>query len=135
MLLQPLQGSWVKRATETLPETLPAKRQREDKQAETIKHLQNRINNMKGAGRSQGKQVAPKGKAKAAGKGRSQIKMPRELVDFGDCAARDENGEALCFKFQLGGCDQGAPGEKCPKGWHKCAKVGCNGHHGRRSHA
>ena len=119
-------------------ETPPAKRQREDKQSETIKQLQNRIANLKGAGKAANREVQPKakaGKQKGAGKGRSQIKMPRELVDFGDCAALDESGEPLCFNFQLGGCDQAAAGERCPKGWHKCAKIGCNAAHGRRSHA
>ena len=34
-------------------------------------------------------------------------------------------GDAVCFKYNLAGCSDAAPGQRCPKGWHVCAHKRC----------
>ena len=69
--------------------------------------------------------AAPKAKAKGKGKGKERgPPMPRQLQGM---HAKNEQGEPLCYGYNLGSCIKCAPGEKCDKGWHSCAK--CLGVH------
>ena len=34
-------------------------------------------------------------------------------------------GENICFNFNLGKCDAVRPGERCSRGWHRCMAWGC----------
>ena len=79
------------------------------------------------------KQVAKgKGKGKdppphAAGERRP--KVPQAFLPHGRAKAAD--GSSLCFGFNLGTCtcSDVQPGQKCPKGLHKCCYEGCNAAH------
>ena len=42
--------------------------------------------------------------------------MARALVGMNP---KDENGNPMCYGFNLGTCDAVPPGQKCNKGWHK----------------
>jgi len=44
------------------------------------------------------------------------------------------NGEPLCYNFNLRGCPNAKPGEKCGRGWHVCAEPGCGKNHSMRKH-
>ena len=50
------------------------------------------------------------------------VPLPKELIGCEPC---DPNGEPFCFGFAKGTCSAVQPGQKCPKGWHKCMKKGC----------
>ena len=68
-----------------------------------------------------------KGKGKRKGKGKKGegkfVPMPKGLIGLD---ANDVNGEPYCFSANLGSCNKAKWGDKCPKGWHKCMKKGCN---------
>ncbi len=68
-----------------------------------------------------------KGKGKGQGKGKKGDgrgpAMPKELIGLD---RNDENGEPYCFSANLSTCDKAEWGGKCPKGWHKCMKRGCD---------
>ena len=46
-------------------------------------------------------------------------------------SARDPEGNPFCFGFNLGTCPHKdvQPGQRCPKGWHKCRFEGCGAVH------
>jgi hypothetical protein len=68
--------------------------------------------------------------SKGAGKG---PRLPRELI--GKNAMSHHNPpERLCFSFNMAGCTDCAPGEKCAKGWHLCMEPGCTASHSVRNH-
>ena len=68
--------------------------------------------------------------SKPKGKG-SKTLRPKELFDM-DVTTKD--GEPICFGFNLDGCDKAAPGERCYKGFHVCARKGCQKAHPQRDH-
>ena len=57
---------------------------------------------------------------------KNRVPLPKQLVGTN---ARDENGEPICFGYNLGSCKAVAPGERCAKGFHKCMKC-MNTQHG-----
>jgi hypothetical protein len=132
-----LMGSAGKRKRDDSPDQNPSG---SAKSKEQIKQLQNRVANLQGkksngGGADATGSKAPKPKAKSAGKG-SQVKLPRELLDLGDCTAKTATGDAICFAFNLGGCDNVGSAGRCNKGLHVCMKRGCgSSDHGRRKHA
>ena len=65
----------------------------------------------------------PQRKAKGKGKG---VPMPKALVGG---VARTADGQPICFGFNLGECRAAKVGERCPKGFHICTKLGCGGEH------
>jgi hypothetical protein len=69
-------------------------------------------------------------KSKGKGKG-ARTPRPKELLNM-DVTTRD--GEPLCYAFNLDGCDKAAPGERCAKGHHLCARKGCQKAHSQRNH-
>ena len=66
------------------------------------------------------------GKKGAKGKGKRgrDARMPPGLRD---CVPTDDNGNRLCFAYNLGHCDYSH--NNCPKGAHKCCRPGCFGRH------
>ena len=58
-----------------------------------------------------------KGKGKDKGKGFS---LPQALVRLGCSSHR--NGDPICYAYNLGGCTHTAPGGRCGRGLHVCAK-------------
>ena len=68
----------------------------------------------------------PRAKAKGKGKGKAVRgpAMPKQLQGM---HAKNEQGESLCYGYNLGTCIKCAPGAKCDKGLHICAK--CLGIH------
>ena len=135
LLLQPLMGAASKRKRDDSPDQGSSG---SDRSKTMIKQLQNRVANLQSKKPSSSVAAssgpkAPAPKAKGAGKG-NQIKLPRELLDLGDCVAKSSTGDSICFAFNLGGCDKGTAG-KCAKGLHVCMKRGCGSvAHGRRNH-
>ena len=126
LLLQPLMGS------------SSSKRKLEEgsDQSPEVKNRQSRVvtvSNQKSTGSAS--QAPKKAASKAKGAGKSvPTKLPRELLDFGDCIPRTAAGDNICYAFNLGGCTSGASG-KCSRGKHVCMKRGCgSGDHGRRGH-
>jgi hypothetical protein len=65
-------------------------------------------------------------KAKGKGKG-----IPQQLQGL---EVKKENGENICFGFNLGTCSLVAPGLRCPRGWHCCMIKKCNEPHPYSSH-
>lgn len=113
--------------------TDPAKKSDADSTAKlkrTIENLTGQIRNLK-----QQRQAGPKGSGKSGkgkrGQPRSLVKMPSELI--GQSAVTADN-EPICFSFNLNGCHDARPGERCPKGWHVCTRPGCGAPHSQRSH-
>ena len=72
------------------------------------------------------------GKGKGKGKGSKGQKLPYGIVKLGG-TGRTPDGENLCFKYNLEGCEDAADGATCPKGKHVCAK--CFGTHGIKDHS
>ena len=71
------------------------------------------------------------GKGKGKGKGVKGQKLSYGIVKLGG-TGRTPDGENLCFKYNLDGCEDAADGAACPKGKHVCAK--CFGTHGIKDH-
>ena len=57
---------------------------------------------------------------------RGTPRMPKYLQGQ---RARREDGEPICFGFNLETCSSVAPGQKCGKGWHICCKPKCGKPH------
>ena len=60
---------------------------------------------------------------KGAGKGKSNFQLLEGKLKM--TAAN----EPICFNFNLRGCPNAKPGERCPRGWHVCAEPGCGKAH------
>ena len=139
LLLQPLQGASSKRkADDAFPSNEHSNKNKSDRQAETIKQLQNRVAKLQSnTGDNDNKRTGDKRGSKGSGKSSKPaarsafIRMPSDLRGMEPMTA---DGEPICFSFNLGGCDRAAPGEKCPKGWHKCCRKGCNASHSQKNH-
>ena len=63
---------------------------------------------------------APKGGVKGKGQ------MPRALVGG---VSRMADDHPICYGYNLGQCKAVKPGERCPRGYHVCTKLGCGGKH------
>jgi len=63
-----------------------------------------------------------KGKDKNKGKKGTKGDGPRGLEGKNKVHT---NGDPLCFNFNLRGCPDAKPGQKCGRGWHVCAEPGC----------
>ena len=81
----------------------------------------------KGGGKGGGGGAAASPPA-AAGADR-EPKIPRGLLPNGRAKAND--GTSFCFGYNLGTCTCAdvQPGQKCPKGMHKCCHMGCSTNH------
>ena len=136
--LQPLQGELASGSKRGRDESRP-----ED---EKVKKLMATVDNLKGelanlkkkASRSPPKKNKwsnrqdDKGEAKPKGNGKgSSFRMPRALI--GNVAVNDD-GEPICFDYNLDGCTKARSGEKCKKGWHVCCKPGCFKPHPVKGH-
>ena len=60
-------------------------------------------------------------------------KLPEALRKAG-CVAMDNQNRRRCFAYNLDGCTDAAPGEACSRGWHLCAKKGCDKPHPQHAH-
>lgn len=134
--LQPLPGaSASKRTNSEEPEDAAAPKRAKQATSEverlkrTIENLSGQVKNLKGS---------PRAKQKGKGKGgksiptpHGTIRMPPELIGQN---ATNGDGEPICFSFNLNGCRGAKAGQRCSKGWHVCAKPGCDGHHSQRDH-
>ena len=86
------------------------------------------------SGKGKGSRFQPygKGKGSAGKKGKSmEIRVPKNIRDAGGVAFLP-TGEAICFNYNLNGCDQAADGASCSRGLHVCAK--CFKAHGLAKH-
>ena len=95
----------------------------ESESQKTIRRLEGQVAALKGQG-SKGK-VKGKGKGKQPWRSTGVPAMPKQMVDWG-CVPHTPNREPYCFGFQLGNCTRVEAGQKCDKGWNKCAMPGCN---------
>ena len=103
----------------------------------TIENLTGQVRNLKGRG---SKPPSSSGKGKGPGRGgkglmtrafRSSVKMPAELMGQNPMT---DSGEPICYSYNLNGCPDAAPGQRCTKGWHVCTKPGCQAVHSQRNH-
>ena len=123
----------------------PEKRSRqpettEDKKMQArITQLENTIKNLRSGKDSKAKKTEGK-KDKGGGKGGKEGKlqhtrMPRELIGLKPQMPKGENeGDQICYGFNLGGCTKAAKGEKCARGWHVCMKCHKSSHGHRDNH-
>ena len=72
---------------------------------------------------------APKGRGK--GKSRKGPRVPQGLIDK---SLETKDGRRLCWAYNLGGCNEAAPGEACRRGLHLCAEPGCQRPHPLSQH-
>lgn len=136
--LQPLQGAF-KRKLETAPESKPKGNAQDEELAKlrrTVANLQGQLRNSgrdssKGGGRQRSAQRSDS-KGKSWGKRRRWLtRMPPSLIGM---SPTTENGEPICYNFNLDGCDGAEPGGRCDKGWHVCMKPGCGQAHSLKNH-
>jgi len=90
--------------------------------------------NPKGKGKKGQKGDKGKGKGKKDAKAGHGAPLPAELRGLPGVTGTDESGAPLCFAFNVGTCDKALPGQRCPKGLHKCALATCRQPHGYYSH-
>lgn len=43
-------------------------------------------------------------------------------------------GKHVCFAYNLEGCPNASPGDRCRRGWHLCAEPGCAANHSLNAH-
>ena len=130
MLMVPLPSIGKQGSTSDGQETNRLKRRAEQLEAEV-----RRLKETKGKG---GKNGGKEGKGKGGKDGGKKIQRSRGALPDGlkGCNARDAQGNPLCFDFNLPqGCEQAQPGNRCPRGWHKCAAKGCGKIHSYQAHA
>ena len=79
-----------------------------------------------GGGRASGKGGRGRGGKQSSG---SRGVAPKELIGLN---LRTKKGEPLCFAYNINGCTNAEPGQRCSKGFHICArclenhsKLGC----------
>ena len=77
----------------------------------------------------------------AKGRGKGKNKDKGKLANGGARIGAMEGkarttaaGEPLCFNFNIKGCPKAKPGERCDRGWHLCAEIGCQKPHPMREH-
>jgi len=68
-------------------------------------------------------------KGKGKGKGKKDNRPRQAPAELRGKQLTTSNGDNICYSFNLGGCPDAAPGERCPKGWHVCAEPGCGKAH------
>ncbi len=79
-----------------------------------------------------GDKKGKKGDAKGQKGDKKDSRMPAELRGM---SSTNENGENLCYAYNLEGCTAAEPGGRCNRGWHLCARTGClSKEHGQRQH-
>ena len=91
-----------------------------------LKQGQEQIHNLKR--KFEGKGASDKGKGKgkqrrAAGNPARKPPIVEEMESRGYLTR--SKGDSVCFKYNLTGCPDAAPGQKCAKGWHVCAHKKC----------
>ena len=137
LLIQPLQGKSGEEARATPPRKRPAEDVNEtekvSKQARHIENLQNQLKKAKGGRQQPPPQPhsEPRGKGKGKKGARSSSRMPKGLIGM---VNRDDEGNPLCYGFNLGTCTGCEPGQRCDKGFHKCCKPGCLQNHSLQQH-
>ena len=99
--------------------------------------LQNRLANLEqqlasvkkkhGKDKEVAKDFKPKG-----GKGNRANRNPNMPKELQGKRTSTDNGERICWDFNLGGCSKAPPGGTCPKGRHVCMQPGCNAPHSMR---
>ena len=73
-------------------------------------------------------QVTSKGKGKSKGKNKVSPKMPLVLLN-GGCRATTTAGDAICYGYNLGTCNNKVTSGRCDRGFHVCALPKCGKHH------
>ena len=71
------------------------------------------------------------GKGKSTGKGFKRTPVPQVLLPG---KATTENGDHICFGYNLGQCRDAKPGERCKRGLHVCSKQNCKEEHAAYEH-
>ena len=105
----------------SLLQPLPAVRERQQGYARDVKSL--RTNDGQ-----KGSSKGPSGKGSGKGKSKGKRQMaPKELIGLN---LRTKGGDPICYSYNLNGCSLAGNGEKCPKGFHQCAK--CLGMHAKK---
>ena len=101
-------------------------RRRESKKTKLVE-IQTQVAQLKGQkGQAQNKGNG-KGKNSSKGdKGQRGLPMSLRMPGF---TATDEQGNPICFGFNLEGCSGAAPGGTCSKGRHICMKSSCRQPH------
>ncbi len=93
-------------------------------QEAALQKLRDEINTLRSANKGDNN----KGKAQGKGKGN----VPRELLGKTTVTS---DGVPICFNYNLNGCSDARPGERCRRGLHVCAEPGCQSRsHGLRGH-
>lgn len=131
LYLQPMPSGTKRKMAES--DDPPPKRAKDDadiqKLKDQLKSMQNQLRNSQN--RSSSSAHKGRGKGKSKQKGRSMIRLPPQLI--GLCPTTPE-GEPNCYDFNINGCKLAAPGERCPKGWHRCMHWGCGKPHSQKDH-
>jgi len=97
-----------------------------------IANMQSQIENLKRKRDdmgSSGSKGGGKGKSKKGG-GKKQFRVKQAPKELQGKTLQTLSGDNICYAFNLGGCADAAPGERCPRGWHICAQPGCGKPHG-----
>lgn len=60
--------------------------------------------------------------------GETRVRVPKGLLP--KCRAKGDAGTPFCFGYNLGSCSNSCqPGQRCPKGFHKCCFEGRTENH------
>ena len=92
-----------------------------DEEIADLRRLVSDLQHNRGGGKGAGKNN------KGGGKGRTHGATIPAALQPG--VARMTDGTPICFAFNLDGCNQAKPGQRCPRGMHVCTKIGCQGNH------
>jgi len=132
MLMVPLPAAAKQGSAKDEPETSRLKRRADQLESEV-----RRLREAKGKGKQQYGGKGGKDGGKGGGKGKKRTRGLGALPEgLRGCASRDDQGNPLCFDFNLPhGCNMAQPGARCPRGWHKCAAKGCLKAHSFQAHA
>ena len=74
-----------------------------------------------------------KDEAAEKAKAREESLLPKFLLGR-DNVGLDTHSRRLCFNYQVGKCNEAADGAECSRGWHLCARTGCQAPHAEQSH-
>ena len=118
MLLQPLQGS-SSSSDAAGASSVPSGIEKE------LKSLKHRLKQSEDQLRATRRRLDNNGGGKG-GRGKGKFDRNRNRPQAMEGKARSTaNGDPICFAYNLQGCNQAKPGERCPRGWHLCADPRC----------
>ena len=130
--LQPLQASSSSASSSpasalvSVPDSETKVRKLEGRLKQTEEQLRGTKRRLEAAMQSQGSRKGGGKGSKRGSPGGRQREHRNHVAVMAGMATKTKDNESICFNYNLAhGCTLAQPGQRCPRGWHVCAKLQC----------